>query len=400
METVDLAIVGGGASGLLACICALRTEPSLSVTVLEAADRVGKKLLTTGNGRCNLTSNVITPQRYHGDRDFAARVLQNFSKTRTLDLFDDLSLRVVAIEDKVFPYSLQASGVLDCLRFACEELGAEIRTNSAVSILTPTKENFLLTLANGSALRAKRVIWAVGSPAGVKFSPVSLYDPIVRLGHPMAPIYPTLVQVRTELDLIRPLKGIKVEAAISAMRREKLLRCEQGEVLFADYGISGPPVLQISRLVSTGECDRIVLDLTPDLSISEVEVELMRRLSRCADRPDAEFLTGFLNKRVGQTLFKLAGGERSAHGMRRLAALIKGFCLVPRGVTGWQNAQAAAGGIEPMNFDPATMQSRKVAGLYVCGEVLNVDGDCGGFNLQFAWSTGALAGSSAARSLQ
>lgn len=394
----DVVIVGGGASGMAAAISAKRTVPSCSVVLLEAADRVGKKLLVTGNGRCNLTALQVTPERYHGDRAFARQTLSRFSNEDAMAFFRSLSLRLTEENGKVFPYSLQAASVVDTLRFACDEAGVETRCNAPVTDLVRQKNGFLLE-TELTDFAAKRVIWAVGSPAGTRYSAESLYAPLVSLGHRLTPLLPAIVQVRTNTDTIRPLKGIKVNADVSAFAADKLLRKESGEVLFAEYGISGPPVLQISRLVSSGECDRILLDLIPDCGEEELLSELLARLEACKAREDNEFLTGFLNKRLGQTLLRLASAKRTPEGMRTLARLIKNFPLTPRGVTGWQHAQVAAGGLDTRDFDPLTLASKRVAGLYATGEVLNVDGDCGGFNLQWAWSSGVLAGRHAARSL-
>jgi predicted Rossmann fold flavoprotein len=210
---------------------------------------------------------------------------------------------------------------------------------------------------------------------------------------------PAIVQLTTDKTLIKPLAGIKVEGTVTAVT-DKEQRTESGEILFTEYGISGPPVLQVSGLLARRGTGKVVLDLMPDQTAEEIGEEITRRQSAFAHRTCEDLLTGYVNKRLGQTLLKGAGveklsrlcGDLTPKEIKRVANLIKSFELTVTGTKGWNAAQVTCGGIRTEDFDSATMESKRHKGLYAAGEVLNVTGDCGGFNLQWAWTSGYLAG--------
>lgn len=405
-----LGIVGGGASGLMAAICAKEQSPSLPVVLLEARERVGKKLLATGNGRCNLTNQGGLQGRYHGDTAFAGQVFENFGVEETLSLFDRWGVSPVVLEDgKVYPRSLQASAVLDALRLRSQELGVEVLCGCGVEDIQPVRSGFLLHCTSArEPLRVGAVVVCAGGKASSSLaSDGAGYPLLTRLGHTMTSLYPAIVQVRTDTALIRPLKGIKTVARVTACAKGKQ-RVETGEVLFTEYGLSGPPVLQVSRLLSAAGGGRISLDLIPDWNEKRLAEELERRFHTLAGRTLDQYLIGLLHKRLGECVMKAAGigplsrqvSSLTAAERRSLLQGIRDFALDCRGAHSWQSAQVTAGGIRTEEFDPHTLQSKKISGLFAAGEVLNVDGDCGGFNLQWAWSSGRTAGCAAAQSLE
>ena len=400
----DVIIIGGGASGMLAALTA--AESGHSVLLLERQSRVGRKLLATGNGRCNLTNYHAAPDRYHGeDGTFCAHALQEFDVGATLQYFASLGLLTVSEDSgRVYPMSNMAGSVLDVLRYALERPGIEVRTGQVVTAVKPAAEGFAVKTET-DVFAARRVILAAGGGAGSKVGGVmDGYRLAKALGHHRTALYPALVQIRTDPAYPRALKGVKAEALLTLRRGETVLAARKGELLFTEYGVSGPAVFDLSRAASCGgEGLTLALDLWPERSEAEVLTWLLRRRETSPALPGEQVFVGALHNRLGQMAVKYAAVARretcGAYTDGELAALAracKAFMLPVTGVCGFDQAQVTAGGLRTDEFCPETMESRLVPGLYGCGEVLDVDGDCGGFNLQWAWASGRLAGENAA----
>ncbi len=394
-----LVIIGGGAAGLCAAITAKRRKPALKVTILEANDRVGKKLITTGNGRCNITNKDLNISRYHGGTEFCS-VLDNGFIT---EFFASIGTEIVFEEGgKAYPASYQALSVVDNLRFACKELGVEVLTEQKVTKISREKGKFTV-VANG-IFKADAVLLCCGSAAGGKIASDSGYGLLKSFGHTITPITPAIAPTKTETDVVRQLKGIKVNANATLHIDGKAVRSEYGEVLFCDYGLSGPPILQLSRAAAL-PCKTacITLDLMPEIKEAELAEKLRARVKILKNRTAGEFFTGLINKRLGQVICKLCGcginSTVSELPIEKLASVIKAMRYAVVGVMPLQQAQVAAGGATTEEFDSCFM-SKKQAGLFCAGEVLNVDGDCGGFNLAFAWCSGAKAANAAVTFLE
>lgn len=412
-EVYDIAVIGGGVSGMVAAIAAKREAPALSAIILERLDRVGKKLSVTGNGRCNITNRDIDGSRYHGgDRTFITDVLGRVTQDDTIRFLDSIGVLVKFDETgRGYPYSLQASSVVDALRFEAERLSVMTRCNSEVLKITAGKNGFLLLVKGQAPITAKIIILAAGGSAAPKLGTDGSGCRLLKsFSHKITTVSPAIVQLKTENILTRQLKGIKIEGTVTILSKDdRPLGMDSGEVLFTDYGLSGPPVYQLSRFASgTGEecAASIVLDLMPEYSLGEVYRICERRARADPERPLNEFFTGILHKRLGSVLIKSCGfgqntlaGQLEPANYKILAGAIKKFTFKITGTTGFPNAQVTAGGADLSDFDRTSMSSRKEKGLYACGEVLDVDGDCGGFNLQWAFSSGYLAGISAAREL-
>ena len=398
---MKVAVIGGGAAGMMATLTA--AERGHQVTLLERQARVGRKLLATGNGRCNLTNRHASPAHYHGETmEFCRYALERFGAEETLSWFAQRGL-LTTTEDsgRVYPYSNMAGSVLDVLRFALENSGIDLRTGCTVSAVKKKGDTFTLRTAEGESITADRVILAVGGAAGGKVGGVmDGYQIGKALGHRRTALYPSLVQIKTDPTYPRALKGVKAEAAVTIHRRGDVLATGQGEVLFTEYGVSGPAIFDLSRAAATGgEGLTVTLDLLPELTEDAVLTWLRQRQAQAASREAGTLLTGALHARLGQMVCKAAGfTSQSAaslpeDALNRIAAQVKRFSLPITGVCGFDQAQVTAGGLRCDEFDPKTMESRLVAGFYACGEVLDIDGDCGGYNLQWAWSSGHLAGS-------
>lgn len=401
---MNIAIIGGGASGLMAAVTA--AGPGRAVTVLERQARPGKKLLSSGNGRCNLTNMNASPARYHGqDAGFAARAVSGFGARETLGFFAGLGLLTRAdAEGRVYPRSNIALSVLDVLTLELERLGVKLKCSAEVTSAVKTLSGFELTLADGEKLSGfDALIIAAGGPATPKSGGTDLGHRLLRgFGHGITPLMPALTQIYTDPEFPRSLKGVRADAALSLSADGRVAARSVGEVQFTEPGLSGICVFELARAVSENEGGEmaITLDLARELDSASLERSISALRERSPGAEAGAALSGVLGPRLGRALLRYGGAdEKTALGrlsdrrISRLASNIKSFTLPVRGTAGLINSQVTAGGADTSEFDPSTLESRIVPGLYACGEVLDIDGDCGGFNLQWAWSSGRLAGS-------
>lgn len=395
MRKNRIAVIGGGASGLIAAVFAAYT-PDNEVTVYEGGERVGRKILATGNGRCNLTNVNAGIKNYHGgNADFIFEAKQKFWVQETMDFFESIGL-VCKTEDKgrVYPYSDQASAVLDVLRFKLEELNVTVITGFEVSSVSKQDDKFKITAFNGGTAFADKIIVATGGKASPNLGSKGIgYDILKSFGHTVTPLSPSLVQIKTDTEIVKKLKGIKIKALVSMGDRE-----EYDEVLFTEYGLSGPAVFYLSSVL-TGN-DTLSLDLMPEYTYEKLYDMICTRVYRLPNMTLENFFVGMLNKRVGQAMLKSQNifplsrpaVSLSDKEIKSLCTAIKKWTFKIEGTMSWNNAQVTKGGAVTDEFCPLTMESKLEKGLYAVGEVLDIDGDCGGYNLQWAWSSGYLAG--------
>lgn len=390
-------IIGGGASGMAAAIAAASCGDS--VTLLERMDRVGRKLLATGNGRCNLM-NVGEP-RYPGGGEFARAVLARCGAAEQEHFWQYLGLRMRQEDGgRVYPVSGMASTVLDALRFAMDALGVEILTGVQVTGIFRARHGWTV-MAGECKWKAERVIVAGGGCAQPKLgSDGSVWPMLTALGHHVTAVRPALTQIITDTAPIRGLSGIRIRTHVTATRDRTVLHEENGELLFADYGVTGVCVMQCARYVRPE--DVLHIDLTKAMgfvSPAAFRMELLRRREVWAERDASQLLTGLCVPKLAQALLHAAEtGKHPSCGalplpaLERLTSTAADFPLTVRGVKGFDSAQVAAGGADPAEFTADTLESRLHPGLHAVGEALDVDGDCGGFNLMFAFGSGILAG--------
>lgn len=401
-----IGIIGGGASGMAAALAAAE-QPGVQVVLMERQARLGRKLQATGNGRCNLTNLHAGQQGYHGDRpEFAREAIASFGPQETLAWFRRLGLFTVAEPSgRVYPYSDQANSVVDVLRFALERPNIQVKLGFEVEKVKKTPDGFLVE-SKQEHLSCDRLIVACGGLAGTKLGgSMAGYQLLRSLGHRCTRLRPTLVQLKAAWGGIAGLKGVRANCHAAIYRGETLWSESTGELQFTEYGLSGPVMFEISRDACQGlgpwHCR---LDFLPEVPESVLQEELLRR--RQGDLPASELLTGILHNRLGRVLTQAAGVSQSRQVAQleeaelfQVAQTVKGFDVVLKEPMGMDSAQVTAGGMVTAEFDEQTMESRLVPGLYACGEVLDIDGDCGGYNLQWAWSSGRLAGLSAGRNL-
>ncbi|MBE6924945.1 MAG: aminoacetone oxidase family FAD-binding enzyme [Ruminococcaceae bacterium] len=392
-----IGIIGGGSSGMAAALAAAE-NPSAQVILFERQARLGRKLQATGNGRCNLTNLNSAP--YHGNQpEFAAPALSQFNVESTLQWFRNMGLFTVAEPSgRVYPYSDQANSVVDVLRFALDKPNIQIKTGFEV---TRIRKGFVVE-GNGEAIPCQRLIIACGGLAGTKLGgSMSGYQLLRSMGHRMTKLRPTLVQLKSGWSGVSALKGVRANCRAQILLDGNVMADSVGEIQFTEYGLSGPVIFEIGRDVCQSKGDwRCRLDFLPEQF--DLDAELHRR--RSTSLPTDELLTGILHNRLGRVLTKAAGisgghpiSTLSDEDIEAVCHNVHGFEITLSEPLGMDSAQVTAGGILTADFDPTTMESRLVSGLYACGEVLDIDGDCGGYNLQWAWSSGRCAGLAAGK---
>jgi predicted Rossmann fold flavoprotein len=404
-------IIGGGASGMVAAIAAGRA--GAAVTVLEKGDRVGRKLLATGNGRCNLTNVDLRLSHFHCNQpEFVRGALSRFGAFQAISFFAKLGvLAIVEEKGRVFPRSGQASAVLDALRWEMEDLGVEVRCGSIVKEVLRSENRFSVrTSAGQQMVSADAIVLATGGRAAPSLgADDSGMLVALSLGHSLVQTFPVISSLRLASPWLKHLQGTRFLTAATIRVDGEIATASFGEALFLEQGASGPAVMDVCRIatqgVRAGKTVELCLDLVPEAGVGQVRQELERRLVMRPDRPIAAMLVGYLNKRLVVPLLRAAdlpdldqpGRNLTGDQLARLALVLKDWRFPVTGSGPWSAAQATAGGIDTVDVHPDTLESRLVPGLHFAGEVLDVDGDCGGYNLQWAWASGFVAGDAAAR---
>lgn len=384
----DVAVIGGGASGILAAIFAARA--GANVTILEKNPRIGKKILSTGNGRCNFTNIESKTENYNSP--FVNYAINEFSPDSVMKFFDEIGLLSrVELEGRVYPISGQATAVLDVLRMELSRLCVSVITDFDVEMIKKTESGFEI-FSKGKKFFAKKIIMATGGKASPKSgSDGKGYEILESLGHNVTKLIPSLVQLKTEKSVggVRAYGKVTTQNGIS----------DTGEIQFNNYGISGIPVFCIAKYVKKGES--VYIDLLPDHN----EEDVIRILKNRPKQTMETYMIGILNKTLGQFFLKECGisplsrmsDTLTEQEILKITKKIKSWRFDVTGTMPWDNAQVTSGGIKLSEVDENTMESKLVKGLYIVGELLDIDGPCGGYNLQWAWASGRLAGSEAAR---
>ena len=394
-----IGIIGGGASGMAAALTAAENTEN-HVILMERQARLGKKLSATGNGRCNLTNLHAMEGGYHGeDPSFVLSAMNAFSVEDTLNWFHHLGLYTVSEKSgRVYPYSDQAGSVLDVLRFALNQPNIEVLSGCEAEKIRKTDRGFVIT-SHGENLIVDRLIIACGGLAGTRLGGSMFGYRFLRgFGHHCTKLRPTLVQIKTGWPGISALKGVRANCQVAVLKDGQVFAESLGEMQFTEQGFSGPVMYEVSRDVCQEKGQWICcMDFLPDMDLETLTAELCCRREKSITAGD--LFTGILHNRLGKVLIKHADltenqpvSSLTDQEIRNAAWTAKHFEAELTEPLGMDSAQVTAGGILTEEFDPHTLESRLVPGLYACGEVLDIDGDCGGYNLQWAWSSGRLAG--------
>ncbi len=401
---MKIAVIGGGAAGLVASIVAARA--GADVTIYEKMNRVGKKILATGNGRCNYTNMNMSPSRFHGKSiSRAENVLEFFDLKKTLNFFEELGIYPYVDEvGKVYPYSLQASSVLDVLRYEANRLNVKEITEFVVEELRHNKDKFSI-IGNGETNNADRVILCTGGKSSPQLgSNGDGYKIAEGFGHKIIEPFPALVQLKLKGKFFKRISGIRFDGVARGLTDKKIIREEEGEILFTDYGISGPAILQISRMLinemNKSQKSYVSVDMFPEINKNDLYEILRNRFKKIGFKSLEECLIGFVNKKLIPVILVESGFENtdkscsnlSKKEIYNLVDVLKEWKFEVTGYNSWDQSQVTAGGIDLCSVNQHTLESNKIKGLYFAGEILDVDGDCGGFNLQWAWSSGYTAG--------
>lgn len=403
MRTV--AVIGGGASGMMAAVTA--ASEGARVILLEHKDRIGKKILSTGNGRCNFTNIHQEPICYHSeDPMFPWEVVERFNAQAVISFFFQLGVYSKNRNGYIYPNSDQASAVLDAFRMELDRLKVEIRTGVECREIRPGKKGFTV-LTDQGPVRADRVILCAGSKAApTTGSDGSGYDLAKKLGHRILPVLPALTALKCEEKFFKSIAGVRANGSVSIWSGGECIAKDTGEIQLTDYGISGIPVFQVSRYASKllyekKETDA-VLDFMPDFTKEQTNAFLRARAKTRPDKSAEMFLIGLFHKKLCDLWIRLSeiprqrkAGELTEDEIARLTSLIKEFRVRVRETNPYDKAQVCCGGVDTREVNPETLESVYVPGVYFAGEILDVDGMCGGYNLTFAWASGYVAGKAA-----
>lgn len=400
-----IAVVGGGASGMMAAITA--AARGARVILLEHKERIGKKILSTGNGRCNFTNTHQEPLCYHSENPlFPWGIITQFDSQAAISFFLQLGVYSKNRGGYIYPNSDQASAVLDALRMELGRLDVDMRTGTDVREILPGRKGFTLRTTGGD-VRADRVILCAGSKAApATGSDGSGYDLAKQLGHGMIPVLPALVQLRCEEKFFKSIAGVRANGSVSIWSDGECIAKDTGEIQLTDYGVSGIPVFQVSRYASQLLYEKkevtAVLDFMPDFTTEQTEAFLKARAKTRPEKPAEMFLIGLFHKKLSDLWVRQSGvprdkaaGELSEEEIKTFVRLIKNFRARVTSSNSYEQAQVCCGGIDTAEVDENTLESRYVPGLYFAGEILDVDGMCGGYNLQWAWASGYVAGKNA-----
>lgn len=404
---MKIAIVGGGASGLMAAYTAAGS--GAAVTVYEKNDRVGKKLLSTGNGKCNFSNLEMDETHYYSDNtEFIKKVLARFGTADIVRFFESAGMLCKNKNGYLYPYSEQASTVLDIFRIQMKERNVRVRTGEMVTGIAGTKDSKIKVCTAGGSEVYDRVILACGGKAAMKTgSDGNGYELLLKLGHTIHRTVPALVQLRVKEDFMKAISGVRAECKLTLFVDGKKKASERGEIQFTDYGISGIVTFQVSRIaayaLSENRQVHVSMDFLPDKSMEEFEGFIRAKKSHAGKEVTCEeFITGLLNKKLMMKFLSLLNISPAAKvssldekAVVGLAGICKDFKLTVRGTNSFEQAQVTAGGI-PLKEVTENLESKILKNCFITGELLDVDGKCGGYNLQWAWATGYIAGKEAA----
>ena len=397
-----LAIIGAGASGLCAAIEAKKVNPNIEITVFERMQKPAKKILATGNGRCNFTNNELSPNHFYGDDKFLKNILSNdFSDIK--NFFKNLGVFSYEENNRIYPRSQQASTIKDVLLKAVESKNTAIKTDCNITEIKKTKNGFSV---NGDFFDSV-IICGGGKASAVHGSDGSCYKLAESFGHKLTPLYPALCGLVISDKDLNLLKGVRAESEAKLYSGNILLGSELGEIQFTDKAISGIPVMNLSHLCENRKNLKINLDLCPEIDEDDLFNHIKQGVTSSQSIDFETVLNGIVNLKLGFAVMNRSGIKPQTKcnsikdfQIKEAVNQLKNFEINIKSAKGFDNAQITKGGIKTNEVSPETMMSKKMDGLFLCGEILDIHGDCGGFNLHLAFTTGRIAGNSAGKFLK
>ena len=413
MNQKTLSVIGGGASGLAAAIEAARIskaeKKNIKITVYERLPKVGKKILATGNGRCNIMNTSVSKNNYHGDPKLLKSIFEQFTVEDNMEFFRSMGIYLAEEADgRLYPLSFQASSVLDALRFEAENLGIEIKCDTKIEKIKRNNDGFIL---NENLYSDAVIIAGGGKSAAVQGSDGSCFDLLSSLGIKIKPTFPSLTGIVLK-NKNKALKGVRAAGEIYIVENGTVVASSEGELQYTDYGISGIPAMEVSRAVSEhfalhrkGKIIMAVNSL-PDFSPEEIFDYIITRKKQNPNLLCEDLLSGVMPKKLGMAKLSSASISCTArlstltkNNIAYLTEIINSEIFEISGVLGFDNSQVTAGGADTKLFNQTTLEAKNINGLFACGEVLDIDAVCGGFNLSWAWSSGRCAGTNAIKYL-
>lgn len=396
----DILIIGGGASGIAAAIKAAGKNPDKKITIIEKQNRLLRKLLSTGNGRCNFTNINANKNNYHGSfAKFSENVFSVYPPNKVISELESYGLiSKIESEGRVYPVSNHASAVVDTLLYKLESLNVEVQYETKVISIKKDNNKFLIKTDKGDYI-ANKVVISTGSKAAKKLgAEASGLDLLRNLGHTVSALSPALCPVPVVNKKLTALKGIRATGKVTLISNGNMIKSELGEIQFTENDLSGICVFNLATFVK--DADTISVSLLPELNDTEVKEMVKKHTVILKNRPIEDLFTGVFQKKLGIYIIKEAIGDSlsreistlNVNEINKLAYAVNHLTFKVKKPTDFDKAQVVKGGVLGNEIDPDSMESRKNKNLYICGEAIDIDGDCGGYNLQFAFASGFLAG--------
>ncbi len=399
MKTYDVIVIGAGASGLISALTS--SAKYKNVLVLDANTKIGKKLLATGNGKCNLANENINIEHFHGDSKYIKDMLAHFSVDKIKTVFNSIGIFTYTdTEGRMYPKSLQASAIVKALTDALYEKNVQIKLEHEVNSVQKSADNFILTCTNGMQFTCKKLILACGGKASPKFSPLGGgYALAKQLGHSVTDINPVLTKFSCDDKFIAPLSGVRAKCTATLLQGNNAVYTESGEMIFGDKALSGICLFNLTIRATGLKNTKIAFDFIPSDNMQNIYQNVLSLAKNRPQMPASDILNGYLNMKLGYAIIKKCGiandtkiGTLKTEQIKQICTMAKNIVFDVSVSPVWDNAQVTAGGVPLCEIDINTMQSKKCKNAYIVGEVLNIHGDCGGFNLYWAWVSGIIAG--------
>jgi predicted Rossmann fold flavoprotein len=402
METYELAIIGAGPAGLMASITAAKKRKN--IILLEKNEFIGRKILATGNGRCNLTNKNISVSNYHGASDaFIKNILGKFNQAQTMIFFESSGVALKEEDQgRIFPRTNQASTIVNVLKQVIEESGITIKTNTAVKSIDKYRD-FVIKTENGQSFEAKKLILSTGGKAAFQFG--SSGDGIFwagKLGHRIIPVFAALVPIETKETWVKEAQGIKIDAKITTKVGNETIQESVGDCLFTHFGLSGPAVMSLAGKIAPFlpvNSVKIFIDIYPEITEQDLDKKIEQIFKNNSKKTLNNSLLGLFPSKLVPIILSLAGVDQNKNvsgisktDRLKIVRCVKGMELTAKKIRPLKEAQVSRGGVDTTEIDQDTLESKLIKGLFFAGEIMDVDGDSGGFNLQWAWSSGFVAG--------